>query len=388
MEDSIKPQNSVILGGHHNKLIGGENVTFIGAEYSKASGKAHQVIMGKYNRDCAADLIYGCGHFDGESYIQNEKEYSVSELKTIETMNGTIQNVRASSKLENALEFYAHQGKMILRNCDDGYDRNNGARSNAYGMSVTLDPTGIQFRDGNDKIIGEMYADDLKKDSETIIYVDFQQASDTLPVGYFYIQDWETSSDELNKRWNNMSAKERFEDLFYVDYNNKIPYPGETGAHYEFMVQRDTNLVGPDKLKAINDAFFKNQNSQNIVIIFSEYSRAVNENLSWTADFELYLKIYPYYTEQNKACRYMGKKPVSLKIFRTGTSTQSRQSYLKILYDKTTLYTSSLICTNKSLSWNTSGNNNRYSTDYMRPGKIVQFNSIADSRHICPWIEL
>ena len=271
MEDSIKPQNSVILGGHHNKLIGGENVTFIGAEYSKASGKAHQVIMGKYNRDCAADLIYGCGHFDGESYIQNEKEYSVAELKTIETMNGTIQNVRASSKLENALEFYAHQGKIILRNCDDGYDRNNGARSNAYGMSVTLDPTGIQFRDGNDKIIGEMYADDLKKDSETIIYVDFQQASDTLPVGYFYIQDWETSSDELNKRWNNMSAKERFEDLFYVDYNNKIPYPGETGAHYEFMVQRDTNLVGPDKLKAIRRA--------KIDVELNKYSETGLENL-------------------------------------------------------------------------------------------------------------
>ena len=255
-------------------------------------------------------------------------------------------------------------------------------------MSVTFDPTSIQFRDGNDKIIGEMYADDLKKDSETIIYVDFQQASDTLPVGYFYIQDWETSSDELNKRWNNMSAKERFEDLFYVDYNNKIPYPGGPGAHYEFMVQRDTNLVGPDKLKAINDAFFKNQNSQNIVIIFSEYSRAVNENLSWIADFELYLKIYPYYTEQNKACRYMGKKPVSLKIFRTGISRLSRPSYLKILYDKTTLYTSSLICTDYSLSWNTGDNYNHYSTGNMGPGKIVQFNSIADSRHICPWIEL
>ena len=233
-----------------------------------------------------------------------------------------------------------------------------------------------------------MYADDLKKDSETIIYVDFQQASDTLPVGYFYIQDWETSSDELNKRWNNMNAKERFEDLFYVDYNNKIPYPSESVPYYSFMVQRDTNLVGPDKLKAINDAFFKNQNSQNIVIIFSPYNRVVNEKPEWSADFELYLKIYPYYTEQNKACRYMGKKPVSLKIFRTGTSRLSRPSYLKILYDKTTLYTSSLICTNMGLIWNTGGNYNHDSTGNIGPGKITQLNLVADTRHICPWTEL
>ena len=387
MEDSIKPQNSVILGGHHNKLIGGENVTFIGAEYSKASGKAHQVIMGKYNRDCAADLIYGCGHFDGDSYIQNEKEYSVAELKTIETMKGTIQNVRAASKLDNALEFYAHQGKMILRNCDDGYDRNNGARSNAYGMSLSIDPTGFIFRNANDEIIGEMYADDLKKESETIIYVDFQQASDTLPIGYFYIQDWETSSEELNKRWNNMSAKERFEDLFFVDYDHKLSYPGSSGAHYDFIVQRDTNLVGPDKLKEVNDAFFKNQNSQNIVIIFSPYSKAVNENPSWTADFELYLKIYPYYTEKNKACRYMGKKPVSLKIFYTGVSSPSRPPYLEILYDKTNLY-SSMICTDKSLSWNTGTNYTHGTTGDLGPGDIAQFNVVADTRHICPWTQL
>ena len=93
----------------------------------------------------------------------------------------------------------------------------------------------------------------------------------------------------------NMTAKERFEDLFFVDYDHKLSYPGSSGAHYDFIVQRDTNLVGPDKLKEVNDAFFKNQNSQNIVIIFSPYSKAVNENPSWTADFELYLKIYPYY---------------------------------------------------------------------------------------------
>ena len=388
MEDSIKPQNSVILGGHHNKLIGGENVTFIGAEYSKASGKAHQVIMGKYNRDCAADLIYGCGHFDGDSYIQNEKEYSVAELKTIETLKGTIQNVRAASKLDNALEFYAHQGKMILRNCDDGYDRNNGARSNAYGMSLSIDPTGFIFRNANDEIIGEMYADDLKKESETVIYVEFQQASDTLPVGYFYIQDWETSSEELNKRWNNMSPKERFEDVFYVDYTDPIAHTGEH-AYYDFLVQRSTPLVGPDKLKAVNDAFFKNQNSQNITIVLPTHSKAVNANPSWGADFELYLKLYPYYSEQGRACRYMGKKPISIKLIYEGYAAPSRQSQFTIIFDKTNLYnTTSLTCTDKSLNRPNPMDTSHHQISNFQPGHIVQMNSIATNKHVLAWTEI
>ena len=84
----------------------------------------------------------------------------------------------------------------------------------------------------------------------------------------------------------------------------------------------------------------------------------------------------------------MGKKPVSLKIFRTGTSTLSRPSYLKILYDKTTLYTSSLICTNMGLIWNTGGNYKHDSTGNIGPGNITQLNLVADTRHICPWTEL
>ena len=34
---SIKPTNSNIVGGHHNKFIGGKNTVILGGEYCKAS---------------------------------------------------------------------------------------------------------------------------------------------------------------------------------------------------------------------------------------------------------------------------------------------------------------------------------------------------------------
>ena len=400
MEDSIKPQNSVILGGHHNKLIGGENVTFIGAEYSKASGKAHQVIMGKYNRDVAADLIFGCGHFDGDSYIQNEKEYSVAELKTIETMKGTIQNVRASSKLDNALEFYAHQGKMILRNCDDGYDRNNGARSNAYGMSVTIDPTGLQFRDANDKIIGEMYAGDLNKQSQTIIYVSYQKPIDANTDGYFYISDYETSSDALNKRWNSKNAKERFEDIFTMgpttNYNatdnieTTYFYAGQ-GSAYSFL-QTDDDWK---HFKEVNEAFFGNQNSKNIQIIFDNYStiKATSGSTSTGVKIQLFCWLVPFFTESGKATRYMGLGENKLRIITSFTGYKgpgSQMNYLSIYYAYKGLW-QNMICTHVSPGFTNVGypgaNDGAHLTT-MKEGTLMELVNYSTNKKIIPWTTL
>ena len=331
MEDSIKPQNSVILGGHHNKMVGGENVTFLGAEYSKASGKAHQVIMGKYNRDVPADMIFGCGHFEGDTYIQNEKEYSVNELKTIETMKGTINNVRSASKLQNALEFYAHQGKMILRNCDDGFDRNHSTKNSAYGMSVSIDPTGIQFRNGNDEIIGEMYADDLKKQSETTIHVDFY-APKTGQTGYFYVSDYETTSEALKKRWNSLNAKQRFEDMFVVGDQISTVQEGRYTLD-KLLIKDNVELCSTSQLEQVNKAFFDTMNSQTVNIIFSDIGAYYN-----TSDYayiELFLKLYPYYVKPNSPTRYMGKNTCKLNIYSFGTSTPyGPTSYLKIFTDQ------------------------------------------------------
>ena len=64
-------------------------------------------------------------------------------------------------------------------------------------------------------------------------------------------------------------------------------------------------------------------------------------------------------------------------------------AYMKeILYDKTNLYTDSMTCTNNSLVWNTADNYKHGSTGDMVPGDIAQLNLVADTRHICPWIEL
>lgn len=389
MEDSIKPQNSVILGGHHNKLIGGENVTFIGAEYSKASGKAHQVIMGKYNRDVAADLIFGCGHFDGDSYIQNEKEYSVAELKTIETMKGTIQNVRASSKLDNALEFYAHQGKMILRNCDDGYDRNNGARSNAYGMSLSIDPTGFIFRNANDEIIGEMYADDLKKESETTVYIGFQNRTTTDP-GYFYVSDYETSSEKLKKRWANLDAKKRFEDIFVVG-TEYMTY--STGGQDFYRHKNNVDLCTTNDLKEVNEAFFDQQNSQIINLIFAEEIGNINPTSSnYFAGIHLFLKLYPFYTAPNKAARFMGKNPCQLNIFMSGNSTAKKNttSDLYISFDlKNIVSLSNMMITSKSIQWLQSGHDSpEASFDFRKieSNLTYKFTSISTNKYIRSWI--
>ena len=387
MEDSIKPQNSVILGGHHNKLIGGENVTFIGAEYSKASGKAHQVIMGKYNRDCAADLIYGCGHFDGDSYIQNEKEYSVSELKTIETLKGTIQNVRASSKLDNALEFYAHQGKMILRNCDDGYDRNNGARSNAYGMSLTMDPTGFQFRDSNDKIIGELYADDLKKESETIIYVKFQEPVDANTDGYFYIDEWETSSNELNKRWNNMTPKQRFDDIFVVPYANASDVDSYQKCDFNYNQDWFTEA----EITEVNKAFFDNQNSKKITIVFETFNKIKYNLQSSYSNVFMALKLYPYYTAASKANRYMGKSANSIEIFyytAGGGGQRSQLSRIHIRRDLNFLYnSSSLICTG-NMPELSQGMNAGIEEDEILVNEAISYKCFSTNKQIKPWCEV
>lgn len=391
MEDTIKPHNSVILGGHHNKLIGGENVTFIGAEYSKASGKAHQVIMGKYNRDCAADLIYGCGHFDGDSYIQNEKEYSVEELKTIETMKGTIQNVRAASKLDNALEFYAHQGKMILRNCDDGYDRFNGARSNYYGQSVTLDPTGIQFRDASDNIVGEMKVDDLKKDAETIIYVNYNKGTSLTNLGYFFIDEWETSSDELTKHWNSLSAKQRFEEIFCVNYANATTRTLAGGQTEEYVpLTEDADLCTTDDLKKINELFFGKQHSNRIKIIFKEIPSQIKYSNIDNTLVEIFLKLYPFYTRPKTATRYMGKSPCELKIYYPGTGSlpYSQTPLIKIYYDLNNLYDrTTLKCTNESIIKH-SGTPNLHQTSITASiNSIYNFESFATNKFVRGWIK-
>lgn len=389
MEDSIKPQNSVILGGHHNKLIGGENVTFIGAEYSKASGKAHQVIMGKYNRDVAADLIFGCGHFDGDSYIQNEKEYSVSELKTIETMKGTIQNVRASSKLDNALEFYAHQGKMILRNCDDGYDRNNGARSNAYGMSVTIDPTGFQFRDGNDQIIGEMYAGDLKKDSSTIVYVKFQDPVSLTEPGYFYVNDWETSSEALNKRWNNMTPKQRFDDMFVTGSQKDT---SETRYNKYMLPTNGSSWCTKKELEEVNEAFFSNQNSTKLKIIFDAFGKINTSDTEVYSEVYLYCKLYPGYTAAGKATRFMGKEPCELEfsLFNLESTIPAnvQGSRLFIRWNYTRMFDFGTLKVNdyEPHFENTMYGNMCFLSNYVEPNEFVKIKSIATNKIIRSWI--
>jgi len=181
---TVSPQNTNVLGGHHNKIMGGKNTVILGGEYCKASTYGHQVLMGKYNRDVPADIIFGCGHFNGDTYTQGSKEYQEYELETIETMSGTIDGVRGDTDNDsgetcyNALEFYAHQGKMILQNCDDGHDAGTNAQSNDFGKSVTIEPTKITFRDRAGDIVGEINADANKVDAKWTFLVNLNSDGD------------------------------------------------------------------------------------------------------------------------------------------------------------------------------------------------------------------
>lgn len=212
MPDSIKPTNSTIIGGHHNKIIGGENVTFLGAEYCKASSKAHQVLMGKFNKDVPADLIFGCGHFNGDTFTQGGKEYSTEELKTIETMAGTIANVRGDSNNKsgatcfNAMEFYAHQGKMILRNCNDGYDTKSN-KDGSFGKTVTIDPTGIVFRDQDGLETGLISPENTKTQRLTTIIIDCNNDK-------YYIKNILNPNAALNTYYQQVGGEVLFNKLF------------------------------------------------------------------------------------------------------------------------------------------------------------------------------
>lgn len=210
MADTIRPNNSVILGGNHNKMVGGQNVIFLGGEYVKASSKEHQILMGKYNRDCPADIIYGCGHFNGDTFTQGNKEYHKSELKTIETMDGTIDNVRNASTLMNAWELYAHQGKMILRNCDDGEDRGGGAVSSDFGKTVEISPKGFTFRARNNEIVGSLTPESFKSGQTTNVYIDWDNSKHV-----YYVSNITGPNMKLIQKWKSIGGEKMFNMFFW-----------------------------------------------------------------------------------------------------------------------------------------------------------------------------
>lgn len=307
---SIKPTNSNVVGGHHNKFIGGKNTVILGGEYCKASTYEHQVLMGKYNKDVPADIIYGCGHFNGTTFVQGDKEYTESELETIETMHQTIDRVRGDGDNKsgetcfNALEFYAHQGKMIFRNCDDGHDAGSDVVSNNFGKSVTIDPTGIIFRDRNGDITGELVPQAVNSDGgKWTITLDIDTN------GRYYVANTVGMPTTLSQLDKVVLANHLFE---YVDLNN---YTGNQGM--QFSAASYGNL-SEDAVSASNNTLFGKQIPSEINILIKKLKYNSEPGTSLRHDWVFVNKIMPWYRYNGQAPRYIPMQTCTLKYYYVG----------------------------------------------------------------------
>lgn len=309
---SIKPTNSNIVGGHHNKFIGGKNTVILGGEYCKASTYEHQVLMGKYNKDVPADIIYGCGHFNGTTFIQGDREYTEPELETIETMHQTIDRVRGDGANKsgetcyNALEFYAHQGKMIFRNCDDGHDAGSNIISNDFGKSVTIDPTGIIFRDRNGDVTGELIPNAVNADGgKWTIAVDLDSN------GRFYV----ANTVGMPNNFNNLDKITFANHLFEcVDLYN---YTGNKGLEFSAATTVSGSLT-QDALSASNELLFGKQipSEINILIRNLKYDTEVGNTIRHKWAFVN--KVMPWYRYAGQAPRYIPAQNCKLKYYYVG----------------------------------------------------------------------
>lgn len=307
---SVKPTNSNVVGGHHNKFVGGKNTVILGGEYCKASTYEHQVLMGKYNKDVPADIIYGCGHFNGTTFVQGDKEYTEAELETIETMHQTIDKVRGDGDNKsgetcfNALEFYAHQGKMIFRNCDDGHDAGSDVVSNNFGKSITIDPTGIVFRDRNGDITGELVPQAVNSDGgKWTITVDIDGN------GRYYVANTVGVPPTIAQLDKVVLANHLFE---YTDLNN---YTGNQGA--TISAAQTGNLTEASVSASNNTLFGKQIPSEiNILVRKMKYNSEPGTNL--THKWVFVNKLMPWYRYNGQAPRYIPMQKCTLKYYYVG----------------------------------------------------------------------
>jgi len=307
---SVKPTNSNVVGGHHNKFVGGKNTVILGGEYCKASTYEHQVLMGKYNKDVPADIIYGCGHFNGTTFVQGDKEYTEAELETIETMHQTIDKVRGDGDNKsgetcfNALEFYAHQGKMIFRNCDDGHDAGSDVVSNNFGKSITIDPTGIVFRDRNGDITGELVPQAVNSDGgKWTITVDIDGN------GRYYVANTVGVPPTIAQLDKVVLANHLFE---YTDLNNYTANQGAT------ISAAQTGNLTEASVSASNNTLFGKQipSEINILVRKMKYNSEPGTNL--THKWVFINKMMPWYRYNGQAPRYIPMQKCTLKYYYVG----------------------------------------------------------------------
>lgn len=372
---SIKPTNSNILGGHHNKFIGGKNTVILGGEYCKASTYEHQVLMGKYNKDVPADIIYGCGHFNGTTFVQGDKEYTEAELETIETMHQTIDKVRGDGENKsgetcfNALEFYAHQGKMIFRNCDDGHDAGSNIVSNNFGKSVTIDPTGIIFRDRNGDVTGELVPNAVNSDGgKWTITVDIDSN------GKYYVANTVGVPPTLA----NMDKIKFADHLFeYVDLYN---YTGKKTE--QFSAATNNGNLTSGCLSASNETLFGKQIPSEITILVKKMKYNTEFGSNDRHKWAFVNKVMPWYRYPGQAPRYIPMQACKLNYYYVGPYASAGASQQMTLWAPPSMNTS-YICTTIDYTYSAFENTDHWSTS--RRG-CIPLNEFNDNTFFSDWV--
>lgn len=373
---SIKPTNSNIVGGHHNKFVGGKNTVILGGEYCKASTYEHQVLMGKYNKDVPADIIYGCGHFNGTTFIQGDKEYTEAELETIETMHQTIDKVRGDGANKsgetcfNALEFYAHQGKMIFRNCDDGHDAGSNVVSNNFGKSVTIDPTGIVFRDRNGEITGELVPNAVNSDGgKWTIMVDLDSN------GKFYVSNTVGMPNNLASMDSIDLANHLFE---YVDLNS---YTGNKTLDFSAATATNGNLT-MDSISASNKTLFGQQIPSEITILIRNMKYNTEVGNTVRHKWAFVNKIMPWYTYIGQAPRYIPSQSCKLNYYYVGPYASAGASQQMTLWAPPSM-DASCVCKKITYTYSAFENSDYWSTS--RRG-CIPLNEFNDNTFFSDWV--
>lgn len=298
MKTTVSPHNSNILGGHHNKIIGGKNTVVLGGEYCKASTYAHQILMGKFNRDVPADIVYGCGHFEGTTFVQGNKEYRENELDEIETLSGTIDGIRGigENKCFNALEFYAHQGKLVLRNCDDGHDAGTGVINQWFGNSVTLSPAGITWYDNDGNLISEIAADNNKTNEKWTFIIELDDNGD------YYVRDTVGVPSELSSINRNLLASYIFK---YHDMNT--------------TTDLSDVILESGEIREANNILFARRIPAELNVVILDRLPNTTPDSKYSKKWTYINKIMPWYTNDGDAPKYLANGNMHLNYYYAGS---------------------------------------------------------------------
>lgn len=163
----------------------------------------------------------------------------------------------------------------------------------------------------------------------------------------------------------------------YNEFNKASGAPGNLN---------DPMFSNIDELTKICKALYDNQNSRKVKIIFGNFDHIKYNSSAAGTHVELYCKAHPYFTEPNKACRYMGKQPCELKIYymTNNSYSVSRTDDISIIVSNNQIYSqSTLKCNNVIPTKEGPGTTNTSLTIYqLQRNTSVTFEAFSTNKYV------